>query len=283
MKAFRMLVGLGAALVATGWFPVQAASAANTATMRDCSFAGGLDPDFVELSGAMADSQGKLTVAQTQNHVTMTASESSDPGDSSGQDTFTVTVHAPNVPDKTLSGSGTGRVVLSVPLAGAAAGSAYTISWAATFDNGNHSCPSAMTPQNTGSNPFVLNVVASLPNSPASTPPRIAHARQSNRVWREPGAPATPSHKPPVGTTFSFSLNESAGVSFAFTQSLGGRKIKRGRLSFAGHTGLNHVSFKGRISATNKLKPGRYTLVITATNASGQHSQPRSVHFRIVK
>jgi hypothetical protein len=301
MKAFRMLVWLGAALVGTFWFPVQAASAANTATFRDCSFTGGLDPDFVELSGAMVDSQGKLTVTQTQNRVTMKASESADPGDSSGHDTFTVTVRAPNVPDKTLSGSGIGSVVLSVPLAGAAVGSAYTISWSATFDNGNHSCPSAMTPQNTASNPFVLDVVA---NSPTSTPPTVTHARQSNRVWRERGAPVTPSHKLPVGTAFSFILNEEAGVSFAFTQSLGGRKVNgrcvgptnnnrndpactrvvtRGTLSFAGHTGLNRVSFKGRLSTSNELKPGRYTLVITAKNASGQRSQPRSLRFRIVK
>lgn len=277
-----MLVAVGGVLVGMVWLPVQPASADNTATFRDCSFVGGLDPDFVELSGAKVDSQGKLSVTPTQNQVTLKASESSDPGDSSGHDTFTVTVSAPNVPARRLSGAGTGAVVLSVPLAGAAVGSAYTISWSATFDNGNHSCPSSATPQNTASMPFVLNVVA---NSPTSTPPTVTQVRQSHRAWREKGAAVSPSRKPtpPVGTTFSFILNEQARVSFAFMRRQGGRTVTQGTLSFAGHTGLNRVPFSGRISSSRKLKPGRFTLVITARDSSAQRSQPRSVSFTIVK
>lgn len=277
-----MFVALGAVLVGMVWLPVQPASADNTAAFRDCSFVGGLDPDFVELSGAKVDSQGKLSVTPTQNQVTLTASESSDPGDGMGHDTFTVTVSAPNVPARRFSGAGTGRVVLSVPLAGAAVGSAYTISWSATFDNGNHTCPSSATPQNTGSMPFVLNVVA---NSPTSTPPTVTQVRQSHRAWRENGAPVSPSRRSPapVGTTFSFTLNEQASVSFTFRRRQGGRAVTRGTLSFAGHTGLNRVPFSGRISSSRKLKPGRFTLVITAMNRSAQRSQPRSISFTIVK
>jgi hypothetical protein len=275
-------VAVGAVLVGMAWLPVQPASAANTPTFRDCSFVGGLDPDFVELSGAKVDSQGKLSVTPTQNQVGLTASESSDPGDSMGHDTFTVTVSAPNVPARRLSGAGTGRVVLSVPLAGAGVGSAYTISWSATFDNGNHACPSSATPQNTQSMPFVLNVVA---NSPTSTPPTVTQVRQSHRAWREKGVAVSPSRKPrpPVGTTFSFMLNEPARVSFAFMRRQGGRTVNQGTRSFAGHTGLNRVSFGGRISSSRKLKPGRFTLVITATNRSAQRSRPRSISFTIVK
>ncbi len=108
----------------------------------------------------------------------------------------------------------------------------------------------------------------------------------------------------PVGTTFSFSLNEQATVSFAFTQQVGGRKVKgkcvaqtkknrrksackrtvtRGTLTFTGHTGMNKVSFQGRISHSKKLGLGSYTLVMSATNAAGQHSSPRQLSFTIVK
>ena len=277
-----MFVAVGAVLAGMVWLGVQAASADNTATFRDCSLVGGLDPDFVEVSGANVDPQGKLTVTPTQNQVTLKASESADPGDSMGHDTFTVTVSAPNVPARRLSGAGTGHVILSVALAGAAVGSAYTISWSATFDNGNHACPSSATPQNTGSMPFVLNVVA---GSSTSTSPTVSQVRQSHRAWREQRVVVSPSRKPapPVGTTFSFILNEPANVSFAFTRRQGARTATEGTLSFAGHTGLNRVSFSGRISSSRRLKPGHFRLVITATDRSAQRSQPQSISFTIVK
>jgi hypothetical protein len=140
----------------------------------------------------------------------------------------------------------------------------------------------------------------------ASAPPTVANAAQSNSTWSEGNKRATFSRKkkPPIGTTFSFTLNEQASVSFAFTQQLGGRKVKgrcvaqtkanrhkpackrtvtQGTLSFTGHAGKNKVSFQGRVSASKKLPLGRYTLVITATTATGQRSQPKSLSFTIVK
>ncbi len=110
--------------------------------------------------------------------------------------------------------------------------------------------------------------------------------------------------KPPVGTTFSFSLNEQASVTFSFTQKATGRKVggkcvaksrknakrkscKRtvtaGTLSFTGHAGTDNVVFQGRISRSKKLRPGSYTLVITATNTAGQKSGPQTLGFTIVK
>lgn len=135
------------------------------------------------------------------------------------------------------------------------------------------------------------------------TPPSVANASESRRIWREGNKLAQFSKKrPPVGTTFSFALNEQASVSFAFTQQVGARKVngkcvaqtrknrrKRacrrtvtpGTLSFTGHAGTNRVFFQGRASRS-KLKPGSYTLVITATNAAGQHSSPKRLSFTIV-
>jgi hypothetical protein len=43
------------------------------------------------------------------------------------------------------------------------------------------------------------------------------------------------------------------------------------------------VRFQGRLSRRKKLKLGRYTLVVTAKDASGATSAPTSLRFTIVK
>ncbi len=137
--------------------------------------------------------------------------------------------------------------------------------------------------------------VLALTGTGASTPPSVTSVRQSNTKWRRGNKLAKiskkPKRPPPIGTIFSFALNEPAKVSFAFNQKVGGRKVKgkcvaqtkknrrkpscrrtvtQGTLSFAGHTGINKVAFQGRVSASRKLAPGSYTLVIIAVNAAGQ-------------
>jgi Abnormal spindle-like microcephaly-assoc'd, ASPM-SPD-2-Hydin/Galactose oxidase, central domain len=143
--------------------------------------------------------------------------------------------------------------------------------------------------------------------SPPPTPaPAVGHLSESARTWREGGKLPRISRrkKPPIGTTFSFSLNEPANVSLSFTQRVRGREMKhkcvaqtkadrrkracertatRGTLSFSGHNGTNKIVFQGRISHSKKLKPGSYALVITATNSGGLRSLPRSLSFTIVK
>ncbi len=136
-------------------------------------------------------------------------------------------------------------------------------------------------------------------------PPTVQQARQSTMSWREGNQPARISRtETPTGTTFSFSLNEQATVTFGFAQSVSGRKVSgkcvahtkksrrkpacrrivtAGTLTFTGHSGTNKVAFQGRISPVEKLKPGRYTLVITATNPAGERSAPQSLSFTIVK
>jgi hypothetical protein len=136
-----------------------AALAQNSPTFRDCSlFVQGVDPDFVQLFGVMLSPQGTLMVSPTQTKLQLEGSESSDPGDSSNHVTLKATVTAPHVATQTVSGAGTGKVVFSVPLTSSRAGRTYTISWSATFDNGNHSCPSPLTPENTTPTPFVVRV-----------------------------------------------------------------------------------------------------------------------------
>jgi hypothetical protein len=155
------------------------------------------------------------------------------------------------------------------------------------------------------SSPFPLHPSIATVSIEVAQPPVVGNVAQSNRTWREGKRLASfPSRhrRVALGTTFSFTLNEQAKVSFAFTQQVRGRKVNgkclaqtnknrrkgackrtvtRGTLRFTGHAGKNKVSFQGRLSRSQRLKPGSYTLVITATNAVG-HSSPRRLSFTIV-
>jgi len=146
--------------------------------------------------------------------------------------------------------------------------------------------------------------VAALPLLTVVVAPQVSAVSQSASKWLENNTLASISkaaRKLPVGTTFRFTLSQAASVAFAFTQTRSGRKVgksclaqtrhnaKKHRctrtvtvatLSFSGHAGANKVRFAGRVSRHVKLKPGRYTLVITATT-SGKRSTPHSLSFMI--
>lgn len=133
---------------------------------------------------------------------------------------------------------------------------------------------------------------------------KLAHVSQSHRRWREGNRPARTARRrrPPVGTTFSFTLNQSARVRFAFTQRVRGRRAEgrcvararrtrhrracartlvRAALSFTARSGRTRVAFRGRVSRRRSLRPGLYTLIITATSRAGGHASAR-LTFRIV-
>jgi hypothetical protein len=137
--------------------------------------------------------------------------------------------------------------------------------------------------------------------SPAATPAlAVSGVSQTNTTWREGNAQATftRKHLPPIGTSFSFGLNEPASVALEFTQSLKvgkscvaqtkknehkhrcARTVIAGTLTFSAHAGVNTVHFDGLVSAHKKLEPGIYTLLVTAT-ASGKQSTPSLLHFTI--
>lgn len=169
--------------------------------------------------------------------------------------------------------------------------------------------------------------------APLPPAPTITALRQSTSTWREGSRLAQLSwkKKPPVGTTFSFSLNEQAEVEFNFIRRVTGRKVKgrcvaqtrsnggetackladeadtvsflgrtgtsttkeelgpsarAGTLSFLGHTGTNQVAFQGRlivVGEPEQLPPGRYNLVVTATDSGDVSAAPKSLSFTIVK
>lgn len=139
-----------------------------------------------------------------------------------------------------------------------------------------------------------------------TAPPTVGAIKVSHKSFK-PGkklATIAKKHKkkPPVGTTFSFKLNTSASLKLSFARITPGRKAghkcvaepkhnkhhhacKRskgaGSITVAGHPGTDKVSFQGRLSKHKKLKPGSYTLTITATNTSGK-SRSRTAKFTIV-
>ena len=134
--------------------------------------------------------------------------------------------------------------------------------------------------------------------------PAVASVTQSAARWREGSALArlTRAARPPRGTTFSFTVNEAAVAHLTFTRLLSGRRVAghcvaqtghnrtqhscrrtklAGTLALTAHAGADHLRFEGRLSATTKLAPGRYTVALSAS-AAGLTSAPRSLSFTIV-
>jgi hypothetical protein len=101
-----------------------------------------------------------------------------------------------------------------------------------------------------------------------------------------------------------FVLNTPAHVTVALTGAASGRTVGRhcvrktihnrhahrchrtvtvGTLTFAGgYAGHNAITFLGRLSATHRLRTGRYGFTVAAQNASGKASVP-GASFEIVK
>ncbi len=122
------------------------------------------------------------------------------------------------------------------------------------------------------------------PAAPSRAAPALSDVTQSHRTWRSSDGKGK--HRRPVGTRFGFTLSEAAKVRLTFTVQLPGRRLGRGcvrvtrrnrrhhactrrgssnSLTKAGVAGVNSIEFAGRTSASARLAPGKYTLVITAT------------------
>jgi hypothetical protein len=169
----------------------------------------------------------------------------------------------------------------------------YTVSVTSTDSAGNSSTDSR-----------VVNVTATGAGGPGPVAPTVSGAKQTNKTWRVGSKlPTTARKKAPVGTTFKFNLSAPAQVKLDFTKQVSGRKVKgkcvkptsrnrkspkckrtlsAGVLSVKGKQGANSVAFQGRLTKRKKLKPGRYTLVITATSSDGLTSKPVKLKFKIV-
>jgi hypothetical protein len=136
--------------------------------------------------------------------------------------------------------------------------------------------------------------------------PSLGRVRASHKTFRTGAKLATIAsrHKqkmPPVGTTFTFTLNTDATVKLAFTELTSGRKqhgkcvkqtkhnaharkctrsTSKGSLKLPAAQGADTITFQGRVSKSKKLKPGNYKVTFTATNSTGT-SNSRSIKFTI--
>jgi hypothetical protein len=120
--------------------------------------------------------------------------------------------------------------------------------------------------------------------APALVAPALSQVSQSHRVWRVDRRHKTPAiaRRRPRGTRFTYTLSADATVQFTIQ---GLRPHKRPktvmRLRRAGHGGLNTTKFTGRVGR-KVLKPGRYRVVIGATNSAGA-SKAKTLKFRVTR
>jgi hypothetical protein len=169
--------------------------------------------------------------------------------------------------------------------------------------------------------PAALTPPGQTPLAPSSPRPILANVSQSHARWRAGGArarlstrdggsaagaakssPKAKVRRPPLGTTFSFTLNTAASVKLTFTRKVAGRRVKgkcRPRtasnkskpvcrrtvvalaFSVSAKAGARKLSFQGS-AAGKKLSPGAYTVTLVASNA-GLSSTPKSLSFTIVR
>jgi hypothetical protein len=138
---------------------------------------------------------------------------------------------------------------------------------------------------------------------PPVPPPALSNVSQSHRVWRESGRPGK--RKPPIGTMFTLTVSQTARISFRFQQPAAGRRFRRrcvaptrrnsnrrpcqrtvpaGSLAFNATRGRVQVKFYGVMARGHALRPGTYTLLITATDPStGSSSTTHRLTFTIVR
>ncbi len=114
----------------------------------------------------------------------------------------------------------------------------------------------------------------------------------------------TPTRSTPTGTEikFRFVLRKPATVRLDFTQPVKGRRdrgvcaaatsrnrrmptctryVSRGRLTFRAHAGTNTLLFHGTLPSGGQLKPGVYSVVISAIGADGVRSTSQSLRVTI--
>jgi virginiamycin B lyase len=139
-----------------------------------------------------------------------------------------------------------------------------------------------------------------------TTPPVLSSVSQSHTTWHLGSALASFSRKasPIVGTTISFRVDEQSTTTFTFAQLLPGRRVGRSclaptrarrnrrkctrlitvrpSLSYATSAAKHRLKFQGRLSRRKTLKPGRYQVTITATDAARNQSRPKTLTFTVL-
>jgi hypothetical protein len=154
------------------------------------------------------------------------------------------------------------------------------------------------TPSPTTSTPTSTTTTSTTSTGSVSPVPVLSKLSESHKTWRVSGRPAK--GRPPVGTVFAFTSSAAARVTFTFTESLKGVRVKGrcvavtkadhrsrsclrtvtlGTLTVAGRSGVNRLSFAGKLGP-HTLRPGHYTVTITAT-VSGKTSSKHTLAFTV--
>jgi PKD repeat protein len=136
-----------------------------------------------------------------------------------------------------------------------------------TFDHafttpGNHTVTLTVT------DPAGLTATASATVAiTAAPPPKLTGLKESRKRWHRRG-----------GTTFSFHLSQAATVTLVFNH----RHHVAGKLIRQGRAGTNTIHFTGRLAHGKRLRPGRYSVSVTATSGGGT-SAAHTLRFTIVR
>jgi hypothetical protein len=128
--------------------------------------------------------------------------------------------------------------------------------------------------------------------------PKISGLTQTAVKWIESSGSGA---RLPVGTRFSFALDQPASVTLRFARSTDGRisagrcvaatlatpaapsctrSLAAGTLTLEAKPGANVLRFSGKTSF-GRLPAGSYTVVLQARGLSGRPSPPVSLHFTI--
>ncbi len=115
--------------------------------------------------------------------------------------------------------------------------------------------------------------------------PVISGFRSSRSVFAIARAGTPVAARVAQGTRLRYTLSEGARVTMKIQRRLAGRPARyrsAGTLRRSGVSGLNRTRFTGRIGR-RALRPGRYRVVITATDAAGNRSARKTTRFRITR
>jgi uncharacterized repeat protein (TIGR01451 family) len=91
-----------------------------------------------------------------------------------------------------------------------------------------------------------------------------------------------------AGTAFAFNLSEPAAVVFRIQRRVAARRWTKAADPFTrtAAQGQNKIPFSGRVRRGGRvraLRPGLYRTRLTAVDAAGHRSLPRSVRFRVIR
>jgi hypothetical protein len=123
------------------------------------------------------------------------------------------------------------------------------------------------------------------PPAPDTRAPLVSRFRAAPSVFVVPRTRTPLAARLARGTRFRFTLSEPARVKLKIQRAVSGRRTRyrtRGALFRSAKRGPNVVRFGGRLGK-RALRQGRYRVRITATDAAGNRSVPRTARFRIAR